>query len=512
MHTIKLLKHIKSFACGLLATSILVSCSNFEEMNTNPDASTSASPTLLANGLILNLTSSSSSKPFYASHLVGKMLAWGESADGNQYNSFGRTGFGAFTSIIDAQKMLDLTVESNRAGYEGLYYFVKAYKLFELTMAVGDIPYSEAFQGESGLMKPKYDTQKDVLLGILEDLNKAYLAFDKNVNFAGDPIYKGSSAKWKKATRALQLRILMHLSNKESDADLKVKERFAQLAQSSLMESNADNFQRVYSDNEKEFFPVYYTRTNHNDYAMLSYLIVDKLKETGDYRLFYYAKPADIQTNAGISADNPDAYLSVDPSAPFDVIGALYSQRKFSNVNERYTNLPSGEPIIKLGYAEQQFILAEAALRGWIPGSASQYYKEGIRKSMEFVASNTPDNVKFNHGRKITEAHIQSILDHPLNQLPTDFEKALEMIITQKYLSSFLQREWEVYYDYRRTGYPVFPINPSTNQNTINTQLPTRWMYPTSEYDTNKENVEAAVKRQWNGVEDENKVLWMLQK
>lgn len=487
-----------------------VGCSHFEELNTDPDGSTKASRSLLATRIILDLTSSSNGKPFYYNQLVSKYLAWAENPDANQYNVFGRTGFDDYTLMIDAEKMLEMTTEQNRSAYEGLYFFTKAYKMFYLTMAVGDIPYSEAFRAEEGLLKPKYDTQKQVLLSVLDDLEKAYEAFSKGVKMEGDPVYQGDATKWKKVTRAMQLKVLMHLSRKVNDVDLNVKSRFQQYVSSDLMTSNADNFQRVYSDNAKEFYPVYFTRLNHNPYAMLSTLLVDKFKETGDFRLFYYGKPAASEIAKGVLQDNFDAYLGINPAIPFDEVKDLWGAGEFSGVNERYTHHPAGEPIVKIGYAEQQFILAEAALRGWISGAATNYYENGIRAAMMFTADNTPDDIRFHHNRKITDAHIQAVITHAGNKLTGAFEKDLELILYQKYLSSFLQREWEAYYDYRRTGYPQFPIDPNTNQNTVNTKMPMRWMYPDSEYGFNREHVVEAVKNQWNGVDDVNQIIWLL--
>ena len=68
------------------------------------------------------------------------------------------------------------------------------------------------------------------------------------------------------------------------------------------------------------------------------------------------------------------------------------------------------------------------------------------------------------------------------------------------------------YYDYRRTGYPKLPINVETNQNPVHDKIPVRWMYPKSEYDYNAENVVDAVARQYGGVDDINKEMWILQK
>src|SRR5690625_5022098 len=125
--------------------------------------------------------------------------------------------------------MLELTTDQNRAAYEGLYHFAKAYKMFYLTLEVGDIPYSEAFKGEEGLVRPKYDTQKEVVLAILDDLEKAHTAFSERAHLEGDPVFSGDPEKWLRATRALQLKVLMNLSKKESDPDLRSEEHTSEL-------------------------------------------------------------------------------------------------------------------------------------------------------------------------------------------------------------------------------------------------------------------------------------------
>lgn len=502
---------MRLYIISFILLSVIVSCDHFEEINTNPDGSTKASRSLLASNVILNLTSSDYGKPFYYNQLVSKYLAWAENADGNQYNAFNRSGFGAYSIIIDAEKMLELTTDQNKAAFEGLYYFARAYKMFYLTLEVGDIPYSEAFKGEEGIVKPKYDTQKEVVLAILDDLEKAYSAFSERIPLEGDPVYSGDPEKWIKVTRALQLKVLMNLSKKENDPDLNLINRFKKYAESDLMLSNADNFTRTYSDNSKEYYPIYYTRLNHNPYAMLSDVLVDKLKETGDFRLFYFGRPAASQVAKGVKKDDFEAFMGIDPSLSFDIVKDRWGDGEFSGINDRYTQNPAGEPVIKIGYAEQQFILAEAALRGWIDEDPQVYYEEGIRAAMEFVADHTPDNEDYHYGRKISEENISEVINHDNNKLQGDFDFDLKRIIYQKYLSSFMNREWDSYYDYRRTGYPEFPINPSTNQNIDNTKMPMRWMYPSSEYGYNSENVTAAVDRQWQGKDDVNQLIWVLQ-
>ena len=86
----------------------------------------------------------------------------------------GRASFSDYAYLQDYKNMAELAPESNKSAYEGLAALLKAYVLFNHTLEVGDIPYSQILQGEEGLLTPVYDTQKDVCLGVLEDLQEAY--------------------------------------------------------------------------------------------------------------------------------------------------------------------------------------------------------------------------------------------------------------------------------------------------------------------------------------------------
>lgn len=498
--------------CFLLLNVFLTSCSNFDDINTNPDAANKATPALLATKLLLNITKTGGDKNFVYDNFLSKQLVWGDAMEYYQYNWFERNDFSDYKVLTNCAKMVEQASEDEKDAYQGLAYFMKAYKLFYFSLEVGDIPYTEALQGESGNIKPKYDTQKEVMLSILDDLDKAYESFSVASNFSGDPILKGNTEKWKKTVTAFRLKVLINLSKKESDPDLKVKERFARLVSSaSLMESNDDNFQLVYADKAGQVYPFHNTRTKHAGYSIMSSTIVDVFKEYNDYRLFYYAKPAKIKAEEGVDASDWDAYIGINPADPFESIKKSFSTGNFSGLNARYTDLPSGEPLIRIGYAEQNFNLAEAALRGWIPGDATAYYKKGIEASMNFIAANTPDDVIYHYGRKLTPEVISEYLNSPIIQLRADKEENIKKVLTQKYLASFLQHPYDPYYDYRRTGYPVLPINPNTNMNTNKDMIPLRWMYPMTEYSFNKENVDEAVQRQFGGVDDINKPMWILQ-
>ncbi|MDR0429967.1 MAG: SusD/RagB family nutrient-binding outer membrane lipoprotein [Tannerellaceae bacterium] len=510
------MQYIYKLIVGFVVLSSFASCSKFDDINTNPDAATSSSAAMQATRLILNITRLGGNKYFVYDNMVSKQMAWGEDAQSEQYNLFSRTenfgGAGGFAILTNTIKMVELASDLDKEAYSGLAKFIKAYKLFYLSLEVGDIPYKEALQGEEGNLTPIYDTQKEVMLQILEDLDAAYIHFSAANSFAGDPIFNGNPEKWKKTVTAFQLKVLLNLSRKESDGNLRVKERFAQIVnRGPLLASNADNFQLVYADKANQVYPFNNTQTKHYVYAMLSTTLIDILKANEDYRLFYYAAPAEFKLDEGVPADSYDAYIGTDPSKSIEVIKALYNTGQFSCFNERYINYPAGEPLIRLGYGEQNFILAEAALRGWVSGDVSSYYKKGIESSFQFIQTYTPDDMVFHQGRKITNETIEHALNHPNVQLTGNFVGDLEKIMTQKYLASFMQYPWDAYFDYRRTGFPVLPINPETNRNEVKDKIPVRWMYPQVEYDYNSENVQEAVARQYGGVDDVNKLMWILQ-
>ncbi|NDV57522.1 SusD/RagB family nutrient-binding outer membrane lipoprotein [Bacteroides sp. 519] len=504
------MKHIVK----LLIVAVLgmnTSCDgNFDYINTNPETPTSSTSSMLALNLLLSTVELGEGKYFVYDNMFSKQIAWGEDAQAEQYNKFGRASFGGYVTLLNTRKMVDLASEKDKESYTGLAKFVKAYKLFYLSLNLGDIPYSDALNGEQGNLKPTYDTQKEVMRQVLNDLDEAYNHFSAGSTFEGDPIHKGNPAQWKKTVTAFQLKVLMHLSKKEADADLKVKEKFAQLvANRELMASNADNFQLVFANKANQVYPFNIASTKHWVYAMLSATIIDPMKATEDYRLFYLASPVPSKAEE-LGADSFDAYVGVDPSAPIDEIKNQYNTKQYCALNERYTHLPEGEPLIHLGYFEQNFILAEAALRGWIQGDATTYYNKAIAGSFDFIKTYTPNDVTYTHNRPITDAAVEAVLNHADVKLTGSFESDLEKIITQRYLASFFQHPYEVYYDYRRTGYPALPINPESNLNIPNDRIPVRWMYPQTEYDYNMENVSAAVQSQYEGKDDVNRVMWIL--
>ena len=488
-------------------------CSNFEDINTNPDATTEGDASMLLTGVELSFLPGNE-KGFVLPFLAQKELVWTEgSAADYQYNVFGRAGFSDYVTLENVNKMELAAVNSgsNETTFSAIGKFIKCYQLFYLSSYVGDIPYSEALGGEEGNYTPSYDSQKQVMLSVLNELKEAEALFNEaeenNEQIDGDIFYDGEPSQWRKLVNTFYLNVLLNLSKKADDPDLKIITRFNEVLdnpdQYPIFTSNGDNFQVVYSNQEGSYKPFY--NNGLVQYAVVSSFVTDKLKELEDYRLFYYADPV-----SGKSQNEFDSYRGLDPSASNQSNLEIYASQQISIVNGIYYDeaSPAGIPYVILGYQDLQFILAEAAARGWIDKDPDPYYKAGIQASFQFRKDNTPGS--YVHGMPITASYIEEYLLNAKIQLSDNREAQIEQILWQKYIASFLQNDWNVYLDYRRTGYPEFPINPETNKNSVSDKIPVRWMYPQNEYDHNLENVGNAVQRQYNGNDDTNELMWMI--
>ncbi|HTD94750.1 MAG TPA: SusD/RagB family nutrient-binding outer membrane lipoprotein, partial [Chitinophagaceae bacterium] len=84
----------------------------------------------------------------------------------------------------------------------------------------------------------------------------------------------------------------------------------------------------------------------------------------------------------------------------------------------------------------------------------------------------------------------------------------LNQVLTQKYIALFRHAGLESYFQYRRTGVPLFNVGPGTGNSG---RIPNRFKYPSVERTANAENYNAALKTQFSGNDDINGVMWILQ-
>lgn len=502
---------------------LIPGCKKFDDINSNPDKTGEVSSSILATGMILNMTRTdiSTQKSFMQPYLLGKYLTWGEGQESFQYNKLTRADFGRLTQLRNIAPMEKYaTSDALRKSYQALGHFIRAWQFFQASMQVGDLPYKESVKAETeNVLQPKYDSQKVVFQGILDELDLANQLFSEGATFEGDPIYAGKTDNWRRLTNSFELYVLINLFKKTGDNDLKVIERFKDiLANRPLMRDYKDNFALAYNNIAGQNYPWSDVPAGSgnsfvkSNYTMLSNTLLDPMRALKDRRLFYYAKPSPVKVAAGLSESDYNAYPGVEPSDAFSTLQTRRVGKDYADLNNRYVQLVNAEAVSVFSYWDLQFILAEAAVRGWITGpSAQSYYAAGISSSMNFIVFNTPDLMDYHHNMKMDAAYIAAFPATAGVALSGTNEEQISQIITQKYLANFLHgSKYSAWYENRRTGYPNFILNSTTNLNTPTTQFPLRWMYPSNELDYNSANVSAAIQSQFGGNDDVNGVMWLL--
>lgn len=486
----------------LLFVSILIissSCYDFKELNTDPNYPTQTHPSLLLTNVSWTAFSEIGTSPLYASRCL--VQTNGENRE--QYYKWDRGSFSYYANLRDVTKLQEEAERIGSNGYLALSHFFRAYYFYKLTLTFGDVPYSEALQGESASnFTPVYDRQEDVFNGILAELSLANdLLSKEHLNLDGDIVFGGNPKKWQKAVNAFRLKVLLTLSRK--DGSFPVREQFqAIVAAQPLMQSVSDNAQLVYIDQQDNRYP----RFNDSDFG--SGMFIDStyialLKDLKDPRLFTFCSRTPKAEKRGLAIDDFNAYDGGDPTAPYANVNAKAADttRTVSKPNERFYKDPTNEPSILIGYAEQELILAEASVRKWITDDARVHYDAGIRASFQFYERYAKGYAQYLTAEAATNYMMSEKV--AIGENDTD-EQIIEKIITQRYIPSFFQGNWNAFFEHLRTGYPAFKLSTGM-------KVPQRWMYPQREYNNNAVNVGDAIVRQFGEQESIRNTNWWLE-
>jgi hypothetical protein len=479
------------------------SCENLESIYEDPNNAEHTHPKLLLKTIAYNTFTGQGTGAMFAS----RMFVNSDGASNEQYYTWDRGSFDRYNTLRNVTKMMKEAEIQQTPEYIYLGKFFRAYQFYELTRAFGDIPYSEALKGETEEnFSPAYDPQETIIPALLAELKEAADGLASVSAIEGDIIYGGDPVKWQRLINSLRLRILLDLSHKEGEASLNIAGQFNGIYTGELlMESNADNGQLVYLDQSGSRYFEYLGK--YGSVAMSS-TFTDMLKERRDPRLFVFCQRHPNAVAAGLPVNDFNAYGGADPTLPYGEISEERNKGYVSMVNERYYDDPVNEPHMLMGYPELQFILAEAATRGWIEGGnpvkAQTFYENGVKASFAFYQSHAG-----NYAAYLGSSAVGQYLTGPLVNLAfaATTEKRIEYIITQKYIQFYFQSGQELFYNNRRTGYPAFATGGAVGNNG---KVPLRWMYPLDEFNRNAANVEAAVDRQFGGDDNINGQMWLL--
>lgn len=513
------MKKINHILLTFVVLVLVSSCAKFDEYNTNPHAPTSVTPEMLATQVLKDAYRFWNVNPtdfgtgnLWAKHTV--LLETNPNPYQYYYSYYPYGGFGGLQKIPTLNDMAKFAEGApTEPSFKGLALFMKATSAFFMVLEMGDIPYSEAGKAIEGITQPKYDKSADVFEAILNDLKEAEALFASGKNFGGDIMYNGDVVKWRRLCNAYQLRVLQAISKKITPAQ---KARFAEIVAAGNLLTEADNFQLVYSDNTNASHP-FFNGENRRINTAVSKLVVDFLKSNQDRRLFYFAEPAPYKLTEGLTESDYNAYEGAPTELAADKLAIGRTDGKYSLVNKRYAIPRAGDPMLHFTYAEQCFILAEAAEEGWISGgsgTAQTYYENGVKAILKYYMA-LPSALAANlHGMAINQSYIDGYFTgEAAYKIGGTKADRLKQIITQRWLLDFFQgNALFSYKTFLRTGYPEFPLDPSTSLNPDDPNVyPKRWKYPTTELTTNPVNYLKAVEEQFGGYDGINKVPWWLQ-
>lgn len=494
-------KAFYKFCLGAVMMSLMASsCTkDFEEINTDPNDITTALPQqLLAPALVQTLGYNMLRNRNFNNELMQVTVNMND-GEGTVFRYDFRSNWsdylynGWYTQLTNFKDIYKITSDSTSSNYNrsymGISLICQSWIYSLLTDTYGDVPYfqsNKARPEDGGIKEPAFDRQKDIYLDIFKQLERAndLLKAGTAIAGAGDPVYAGNIGRWRKFGNSLYLRLLLRISGKTEVAQqvsAKIKD---------IVETNAANYPIIANNDESAILrwtgvPPYtspYLTVREQDWRQpgIASFFLENLVNWSDPRI-------DIaQGSNGINrwaiAPHQGSFIGVPSGYAPGTVG----ERKSYYYSTTSTSTLMTEPLagMILNYAEVKFILAEAALKGWISSSAETHYNDAVLNSIKLWMPNW--NVP-----------ITTFLQNPNgNDLQlstaTTFDQKMERIHLQKYYALYLA-DLQQWFEYRRTGHPILPKGAGLRNNGV---MPARMTYPVYVQSTNPTNYKAAIAAQ----------------
>ena len=499
------MKLIKNYIVLCSAIALFYGCDKgFIEVNTDPYAVSEIDPALMFAGSqrthLGNWTAEHTIvQQFVIPYNQGATIGFNfnEDIDGVNTPKWNNSYPGSIRNLTQAQQLIG--DDAARGNLLSMIRIWKAQVFMGLVDAYGNVPYFEAGKAVSdGIFYPKYDEGSVIFDDLYRELKEAIAALNPSGDYVSSDLFYGANSenpsgsaavqveKWRKLGNSLLLRLGMRYTKLDpAKAQAIVSEAFA----GGVMTSNDDNAYVKYDGTLFSFGDNAVLRNfSHFNYAAEPF--VDQLKSTNDPRGKYivatFADPASVANDP-----NPDTVLANQFGVPIgvtnDLLAAedgLYRGARVGGLNYSQMNIYSvaspAAPIFWVTYAQTSLLLAEAAQRGWIDGSAQAFYEDGIRADMmiyELYPQTSP----------IPESAITEYLGHP--DVAFDPANALELINTQYWVVN-IRNGTEAFANFRRSGYPV--LSPNTYNNNLQGGFARRLAYPDEEASANADNYAAA--------------------
>lgn len=440
-----------------------------------------------------------------------------------------------YSNLRDVQHLYNRAVEENMEFHRGLALVIRAFNFGYIADTWGDAPYSAALNALEGGQEdffPVFDTQEAIYRGIIEELKEANTLLSKpageytGVSTSADILYNGDPLKWRKFGNSLMLRYYMRVSAKLPDfAKAGIEEIVSNPNQFPIFTSNADDAaMSMVGSSGGDSWPatvVYDASRSNFDRIQLCAGFRDVLVDFNDPRIAvwfnkvripikvsdeygddeivngvryldpgYMASRNMVVYNKGTWISDTEAGRVLIDTMEYAGIPIAYRRGDGSPFNLNPQIIQGGPnvhcsalsetyeraegPLLKarmVSFAEVNFILAEAAQKGWSVGSQQDWYEKGISASFNTWG-------------------VGGDYSGYLGQEGVAYDGSLEQIMVQKWIANWTVAH-ESWCDWRRTGLPILDVGTQG----LRKNVPLRYQYGGNEISRNTENYREAITR-----------------
>jgi hypothetical protein len=520
------MKALFKIALAVYAGVLLASCSNYLDVNTNPNQAITSTPSLL---LASSLTGTASVLEGYN---VYGMETGGYGANAGGYGGFNElftyqytnntfTGLwsSTFSNLENYQQIINIAKKDANhkyINYEAIAMIMQAHDYQLLVDQYNDVPYKTALAGLANLT-PAYDKGTDIYPLLAQKLDSAIAKIHQAallvpapvVVSAEDVVFGGDTKMWTKFANTLKLKLMIRGQGKVTFANTSF-DPAGFLTSDALVNPGYRNdngrqnpkwanWAWDYAGNaiNKAWMPSVYA---------LSFYDGSKINDAGRGTAMYYkfaTGTSKITNQLGYENSN----VTSCPEGTFWYPANADADRKPAAAGNSWGTLKGPDaPYPLFTAAESYFLQAEAALVG-IPAAGladDVAFYSGVGASFKYLYSlpNETQAIGSDYLADSTAYLDNTVSGANAGNYLADYTAAttqaqkLEAIITQKYIALNFIHCHEGWNEYRRTGFPVSTGSSAVtsfasikSQATRGDKLPTRLLYPVTESRYNPANV-----------------------
>lgn len=498
------------FSASLLITT---GCNNFLDVNVNPNLTLANPPNLILPSIESTLGFTMGSDIHRYTLLFVQQLAAQNGRQTVEYDLYRiqptevNQSFRAnlYAGVLaDVEEILKKDASLTHPHYFGIAKIIKAYTYHIITDLWGDVPFSEAIKAFEGNFQPAADPSSAIypaLIGIINegiaDLKKTPPVTVTSAPATDDYIYGGNISRWIRLGNSLKLRLYLHMANVPGFNTSVISDFISATPATEFMTSVADNFRQPFATLAQRQNPIHQFILNRTDDIAVGATIVNLMNAKTDPRRASYFTPSPfspallfsppINTNSGyVGLLNGQGGTGVN-----NQLSRMHTYVRGS-VTTPVTSIPAGPalsvsgvtglaydgsaPVRMFTFAEYNFIRAELAMRYGAPGDPQAFFQAGIRASFADAG---------------LTADADAYLATNAGTLSGTPEERLKKLIEEKYVANYMVAV-EPWNDWRRTGYPLLNLLPSTLSPGNNGRVPRALPYPQQEVDANPKLVQRA--------------------